>query len=65
MSFAGTNPSFRHRAILYEGEDAFVEATLPFLREGLARDEPTMVATSARKCERLAAELGGDRKSVV
>jgi anti-sigma regulatory factor (Ser/Thr protein kinase) len=55
---------FVHEALLYAGEDGFVDKTLPFIREGIAADEPTMVAVSARKIARLEDELGAEARHV-
>jgi hypothetical protein len=52
--------AFRHEALFYEGEEAFVAATVPFIVDGLARDEPVMVAVSKRKIGMLEANLGWD-----
>ena len=35
---------FRHEALFYSGEDGFLRGTLPFVEEGLASDEPVLVA---------------------
>jgi anti-sigma regulatory factor (Ser/Thr protein kinase) len=45
-------------ALLYAGEQAFVEATAAFLRDGVIAGEPALVVVSARKIELLRAELG-------
>jgi anti-sigma regulatory factor (Ser/Thr protein kinase) len=51
---------FRHQALLYAGDDGFIEGTLPWLRDAVAADEPTLVVVSAAKIERLRAGLGAD-----
>ena len=50
--------SYRHEALLYRGDDEFLAGTVPFIREGLAADQPVMVAVIAPKVERLRSELG-------
>jgi hypothetical protein len=45
--------TFRHEALFYEGDEAFVAATLPFIRRGLARDESVLVAVGLPKIEAL------------
>ena len=55
---------FHHEAVLYAGEDDFAARLLPFIREGVARDESVMVATSAGKIERLRSGLNGESDSV-
>ncbi len=52
---------FEHEAVLYGGEREFLERTVPFIVEGVARHEPVMVAVSARKIDLLQANLGWDR----
>lgn len=49
---------FRHDALLYAGEDEFVERVGAFVREGLDRGEGVLVATSVRKLELLGRLLG-------
>ena len=56
---------FSHEALLYTGEDEFLDGTLHFIREGLARDEPMLVVLGAEKNERLGAELGDERERVL
>src|SRR5688500_1455269 len=36
--------AFQHEALFYAGNDEFLAGTVPFLQEGLERDEPMMVA---------------------
>lgn len=60
----GTELEFRHEALLYEGADGFVDVTLPFLREGIEREEPALVVVSAAKIGMLRDELGADAKHV-
>jgi hypothetical protein len=60
LSDGGTADEFRHEALLYAGEDELVAALLPFIVGGVRRNEPVMVAVSARKIELLKANLGWD-----
>jgi anti-sigma regulatory factor (Ser/Thr protein kinase) len=60
MSAAG----FRHEALLYEGESGFLEAIVPFIRDGVRAREPTLVVVSGARIERLRAELGGETAGV-
>jgi anti-sigma regulatory factor (Ser/Thr protein kinase) len=55
---------FRHEALLYEGDDGFADATLPWLREAVAAQEPTLVVVSAQKIARLRGALGADAEDV-
>lgn len=56
--------AFHHGALLYAGEDEFVTGALGFLREGLARGEPVLVAATPRKIELLRGALGADASLV-
>ena len=38
---------FSHEALLYEGPDGLLAGSLPFIYEGLERDESILVAVSA------------------
>jgi len=49
---------FEHEALLYAGDDEFVDRTAAFVREGVEADEPVLVMVGARKLERLRAALG-------
>lgn len=51
--------TFNHLAVLYDGDAEFTAATLPFVREGIARDEPVMVLGDPDRCEQIAAALNG------
>jgi anti-sigma regulatory factor (Ser/Thr protein kinase) len=55
---------FRHAALFYAGPGAFLDGTLPFIREGVERDEPVMVAVDAAKIELLREALGADAAAV-
>jgi anti-sigma regulatory factor (Ser/Thr protein kinase) len=56
--------AFRHEAMLYAGHREFLAGTVPFIREGLAGDEPTLVVVDATKITALRTELGGDADRV-
>ena len=56
--------TFRHEALLYAGEVDFLAGTLPFIREGVAADEPVLVVVSAAKIGLLRSALGGDADRV-
>jgi anti-sigma regulatory factor (Ser/Thr protein kinase) len=55
---------FVHEAVFYEGEDDFVEQTLPFVQAGIAAGEPLLVALGDARTRRLRAELGADAAKV-
>jgi anti-sigma regulatory factor (Ser/Thr protein kinase) len=56
--------SFRHEALFYNGEDGFLRGALPFVREGLAIGEPTLVSVSRQRAALLRAALGADAERV-
>lgn len=49
---------FRHRALIYEGADEYLEGTIPFLRAALEAGHPALVAVRKEQAERLRDELG-------
>jgi anti-sigma regulatory factor (Ser/Thr protein kinase) len=55
---------FSHEALIYEGEDEFLAATVPFLRAGLAEDAALLVAVGPERTALLEAELGADAEAV-
>jgi hypothetical protein len=55
---------FSHEALLYDGPAQFLEGTLPFLRDGLARDEAMLVALPTERLALLERELGQDAERV-
>ena len=56
--------TFRHEALLYAGDDEFVERAAAFIRDGVAEGEPTLVVVDARKIARLREALGADADAV-
>ena len=59
-----TTETFRHEALLYDGEVGFLTGILPFVRGGVAAGEPVLVVVSAAKIGLLRAALGGDADRV-
>src|SRR4029079_12151351 len=55
---------FRHEALLYAGEDEFVERIAAFVREGVDAGEPSLVVVAAPKIDRLRPERGADAEAV-
>jgi anti-sigma regulatory factor (Ser/Thr protein kinase) len=55
---------FSHQALLYAGDEEFVDGTLPFVRAGLEADEPTMVVVNTTKIGVLKEALDGDGQYV-
>ena len=56
--------AFRHEALLYAGSDGFLTGTLRFLREGIERDEPSLVVVAPDKIAALQEALGDDARHV-
>lgn len=52
---------FRHEALIHDGDPGFLDATVPFIVDGLVHDEPVMVAVSEHRIELLRDNLGWDR----
>jgi len=48
---------FRHEALLYDGDEAFLGAAADFVRDGTAADEPALVMVSPDKIARLQERL--------
>src|SRR5256885_11956297 len=65
MMEAKTQPDgFRHDALLYHGQADFLTHTLKFILDGIAANEPIMVATGADKIDRLRVSLGESAQGV-
>ncbi len=56
--------AFAHEALLYAGSDDFLEGTVPFIQEGVAADEPILVAVPAERLRLLQQALDGDADRV-
>jgi anti-sigma regulatory factor (Ser/Thr protein kinase) len=56
--------SFHHEALLYDGEDEFVEGTLPFIIGALEAEEPVLVVVGEDRSRPLKAALGVDSARV-
>jgi anti-sigma regulatory factor (Ser/Thr protein kinase) len=61
---SGPPTGFVHRALIYRSEDEFVDVALPFVEEGAALGEPTLVAVQERNVENLREALSGARAGV-
>jgi anti-sigma regulatory factor (Ser/Thr protein kinase) len=55
---------FRHVALFYEGEEQYLQGTLPFLEEGLRGGDAILVAIRGERRELLRAALGADAGAV-
>ena len=65
MASAGSRAAgFRHEAMLYSGPEGFLAGTLPFIQEGVAAGEPTLVVVESEKIEELRDRLGPDAPAV-
>jgi anti-sigma regulatory factor (Ser/Thr protein kinase) len=58
------DPEFQHEAAFYSGADGFLGATLPFIGQALAAEEPILVAVSDEKIGLLRSVLGTDARRV-
>ncbi len=56
---------FCHRALLYGGQQGFLDGSLPFIYAGLETREPTLVMAAAEKIDILRQALDGDRHAVL
>jgi anti-sigma regulatory factor (Ser/Thr protein kinase) len=57
--------TFAHEALLYSGEDEFVDAAASFIREGVEAGEPVLVVVGAEKITRLRETLNGHGDAVL
>jgi anti-sigma regulatory factor (Ser/Thr protein kinase) len=57
--------AYRHEALLYAGEDDFVDKTAAFLRDGVEAGEAALVVVSARKIGLLRERLNGAADAVM
>ena len=55
---------YRHDALLYDGDQQFLDGVLPFIREGLERDEHVFVVLDDAKAGLVLSELGRDGEDV-
>jgi anti-sigma regulatory factor (Ser/Thr protein kinase) len=57
-------PGFRHEALLYAGEQGFLDGTVPFIRGAVQAREPILVVVAAEKIERLRRALAAEAEHV-
>src|SRR2546423_2133316 len=57
-------PPFEHEALLYAGNEDFVDRMAAFVLEGVAAGEPVLVMVGAHKIELLRGALGADADRV-
>ena len=63
-SAATPGDAFRHDALFYAGDDQFVARVGAFVRDGLARDQPTLVAVIEPRASLLREALGADARAI-
>jgi anti-sigma regulatory factor (Ser/Thr protein kinase) len=54
-----------HQALIYYSDQGFMDVALPFAEEGIAAEEPTLVAVQSRNVENLREALGPDTPAVL
>src|SRR3954470_9112917 len=59
-----TGDGFRHEALLYADDADYLDATIPFITDGLARDEPILIVVGTDKANLLRCALGRDADRV-
>jgi anti-sigma regulatory factor (Ser/Thr protein kinase) len=64
VSAVERDTGFRHEALLYAGDDEFVDWTSAFVREGVEAGEPVLVVVPAAKIEWLRERLNGNADRV-
>jgi anti-sigma regulatory factor (Ser/Thr protein kinase) len=55
---------FEHEALFYRGDEDFLAGLVPFVREGLERDEDVVVAEPRPRLDQLREALGTDARAV-
>src|SRR5690242_18535527 len=55
---------FRHEALIYDGSQEYLAATVPYLQEGLEAGERMLVAAGPEQTALLRAELGTDANRI-
>jgi predicted small metal-binding protein len=57
-SLGRAHETYRHECLFYAGTDGFLDAVVPFVRDGLIRREPVMVAVAEPRLGALRSALG-------
>ena len=63
--FGRAHQTYRHECVFYSGTSGFLEAMVPFVRDGLTRQEPVMVAVAEPRLQALRAALGEHAEGVI
>ena len=61
---ATPHAGFRHEALLYDGDEAFLAGTVPFVRDAVAHGGAVLVALGEEKTSLLRAALGADAEPI-
>ena len=56
--------AYQHEALLFRGEDDFLEGTIPFILDGISLDQPVMVALPPPRLGQMQAAVGQDAPGV-
>jgi anti-sigma regulatory factor (Ser/Thr protein kinase) len=64
LSTNGAATEFRHDALLYSGEEQFLDGALPFIHAGLAQDDHVLVVLDDAKVALVRSKLGRDADEV-
>jgi anti-sigma regulatory factor (Ser/Thr protein kinase) len=64
-SHAADHANYRHEAFLYTSRSEFLHATLRFIREALAADEPVLVVLAAEKIAEIRSRLEAQSSAVL
>lgn len=56
---ARAQPTFRHEALFYSGDDGFLAGAVPFLTEAVENKQPSLVVVSVDRIAMLQSALGG------
>jgi anti-sigma regulatory factor (Ser/Thr protein kinase) len=59
------NSGYRHEALFYAGADDLLAQIVPFIRDGIAAQEPTLVVLDKAKISALRRELGAEANAAV
>ncbi len=57
--------TYRHECVFYSGADGFADQVIPFIMDGLALDQPVMVAVAEPRLTTVRTALGDDAARVV
>jgi anti-sigma regulatory factor (Ser/Thr protein kinase) len=63
-AFDDASNCFHHATLFYEGENGFLDGTLPFITEAVAAEEPILVAVPAGKVDLLRQALGRETATI-